>query len=127
MPALTHVVIGTNDLTRARAFYDATLATLGLRRLKDYEGRASMWGAERPEFMVATPANGLPATWSNGGTVSFAAPTHQAVRKFHEIAIENGAVDEGAPGPRTFLPNAYGAYVRDPDGNKICAFCFSES
>lgn len=127
MTALTHVVVGTNDLERARDFYDATLATLGLRRLKDYEGRASMWGAERHEFMVATPANGLPATWSNGGTVSFAAATREAVRSFYETAIEKGAVDEGAPGPRTFLPNAYGAYVRDLDGNKICAFCFSES
>lgn len=126
MSALTHVVVGTNDLVRARAFYDATLSTLGLRRVRDFEGRASMWGDESHDFMVATPANGLPATWANGVTVSFAAGTREAVHEFYETALAHGGRDEGAPGPRSFTPRAYAAYVRDPDGNKICAFCFAE-
>ena len=126
MSALTQVVVGSNDLARARAFYDATLSMLGLRRVRDFD-RASMWGLESHDFMVATPANGLPATWSNGGTVSFAAPTREAVRKFYETALANGGCDEGSPGPRSFTPTAYAAYVRDPDGNKICAFCVAES
>ena len=126
MSALTHVVLGTNDLAQARAFYDRTLSTLGLKRVRDFEDRASMWGAESHDFMVATPANGLPATSANGGTVSFAAATREAVHEFYEAALANGGTDEGPPGPRAFTPTAYGAYVRDPDGNKICAFCLAE-
>ena len=124
MGIFTHVVIGSNDLDRSRKFYDATLATLGIKRVMDLE-TASLWGAEGPEFMVTRPGNGLPATWANGGTISFLAPSRAAVHKFHEIALANGARDEGAPGPRSFTPTAYAAYVRDPDGNKICTYCFA--
>lgn len=124
MGIFTHVVIGSNDLDRSRKFYDATLATLGIKRVMDLEA-ASLWGAEGPEFMVTRPGNGLPATWANGGTISFLAPSRAAVHKFHEVALANGAKDEGAPGPRSFTPTAYAAYVRDADGNKICTYCFA--
>jgi predicted lactoylglutathione lyase len=85
----------------------------------------SIWGADAPEFMVTKPANGQPASYANGGTIGFAAPTRAAVHAFHEAALANGGTDEGAPGPRSFTPTAYGASVRDLDGNKICTYCFA--
>ena len=124
MAIFTHVVIGSNDLERSRKFYDGLLSTVGLKRVMDFES-ASLWGKDGPEFMVTKPGNGLPATYANGGTISFAAPTRAAVHEFHEKALASGGRDEGAPGPRAFTPTAYAAYVRDPDGNKICTYCFA--
>ncbi len=126
MTIFTHVVIGTNDLERARNFYDKVLGTLGVQRVMNLE-RASLWGADVPAFMVTEPGNGLPATYANGGTISFAAPNRAAVHAFHETALKLGALDEGEPGPRSFTPTAYAAYVRDPDGNKICTYCFASA
>ncbi len=123
MAIFTHVVLGTNDLERSRKFYDATLGTVGVKRVMNMEN-ASLWGTEGPEFMVTKPANGQPATHANGGTVSFAAPDRAAVHKFHETALANGGTCEGPPGPRSFPPTAYAAYVRDPDGNKLCTYSF---
>jgi catechol 2,3-dioxygenase-like lactoylglutathione lyase family enzyme len=123
MGIFTHVVLGTNDLERSRKFYDATLAPLGVKRVMNMDN-ASLWGAEGPEFMVTKPGNGRPATHANGGTVSFAAPDRAAVHKFHEMALANGGTCEGPPGPRSFTPTAYAAYVRDPDGNKLCTYSF---
>ncbi len=125
MAIFTHVVVGSNDLERSRKFYDGLLATLGLKRVMNMEA-ASLWGAEGPEFMVTKPGNGQAATHANGGTISFSAPSRTAVHKFHEFALANGGKDEGAPGPRNFTPTAYAAYVRDPDGNKICTYCFAK-
>lgn len=125
MSIFTHVVLGTNDVEKARKFYDNTLGTLGLKRVMDFEDRASLWGKDSPEFMVTKPGNGQPATYANGGTVSFAAPSRAAVHEFHKAALANGGSDEGAPGPRSFTPTAYAAYVRDPDGNKLCTYCFA--
>lgn len=124
MSIFTHVVVGTNDLERARAFYDAVLQTVGVKRVMNLDS-ASLWGSEGPEFMVTRPGNGLPSTYANGGTISFAAPTRDAVRAFHAAALANGAKCEGEPGPRQFTPTSYAAYVRDPDGNKICTYCFA--
>lgn len=124
MAIFTHVVVGTNDLERARAFYDATLATLGSQRIMNLE-KASLWGVDAPEFMVTIPGNGQAATHANGGTIGFAAPSRAAVHDFHRVALANGGTDEGAPGPRAFTPTAYAAYIRDPDGNKLCAYCFA--
>lgn len=124
MAIFTHVVIGSNDLERSRKFYDSVLATLGIKRVMNLDS-ASLWGAEGPEFMVTKPGNGQPATFANGGTISFAASSRAAVREFHKAALALGGKDEGQPGPRSFTPTAYAAYVRDPDGNKICSYCFA--
>ncbi len=123
MSLFTHVVVGTNDVERSRQFYDAVLATLGARRQMDFDG-ASLWGKDAPEFMVTMPANGQPACHANGGTIGFAAPSRAAVHEFHRVALAMGGSDEGAPGPRSFTPSAYAAYVRDPDGNKLTTYCF---
>lgn len=123
MAIFTHVTVGTNDLAKARAFYDAVLAPLGYKRLKDLGDRGSCWGQSAEEFMVLTPADGKPACAANGGTVSFEAPSRAAVAGFHQAALAAGGTDEGAVGPRGFWPNAYAGYVRDLDGNKLAAYC----
>lgn len=125
MSVFTHVVLGTNDLERARKFYDATLATLGHKRIMNMDNKASLWGVDAPAIMVTKPANGLPATYANGGTLGLSAATRAQVDAFHKAGLAAGGMDEGAPGPRAFTPTAYGAYLRDPDGNKICAYCFA--
>jgi catechol 2,3-dioxygenase-like lactoylglutathione lyase family enzyme len=123
MAIFTHVAVGTNDLGKARAFYDAVLAPLGYKRLKDLGDRGSIWGEAAEEFFVLTPADGRDATAANGGTVSFVAPSRAAVAAFHRAALAAGGKDEGAVGPRGFWPNAYAGYVRDLDGNKVAAYC----
>ena len=123
MAIFTHVVLGTNDIEKARKFYDSTLGALGLKRVMNMDN-ASLWGKDGPEFMVTKPANGKPATAANGGTIGFAAPNRAAVHAFHKAALEAGGTDEGAPGPRDFTPTSYAAYVRDPDGNKLTAYTF---
>lgn len=125
MSVFTHVVVGTNDLEKARAFYDATLAPLGMKYLGPMGEHAHMYGVDKPEFMVTRPRNGQPACFANGGTIGFTAPSRAAVDKFHAAALAHGGSDEGQPGPRPFSPTAYGSYVRDPDGNKLTAYCFA--
>ncbi len=126
MAIFTHVVLGTNDLSKTTQFYDAALGTLGVKNLGPLGENAVMYGASEPEFLVTKPADGQPATHANGGTLGFAAPNRDAVHKFHAAGLANGGTDEGEPGPRTFTPTAYTAYLRDPDGNKICTYCFAE-
>ena len=90
MAAFSHVAVGTNDLAKARAFYDSVLAPLGLKRLKDLGDRGSCWGESTEEFLVLTPADGKPACPANGGTVSFEAPSRAAVAAFHKAALAAG-------------------------------------
>jgi len=126
MAIFTHVVVGTNNLKNATKFYDASLGALGIKNLGPLGEHACMYGAEGPEFIVTKPANGKPACHANGGTIGFHAATRQAVHDFHAAGLANGGTDEGQPGPRDFTPTAYAAYLRDPDGNKICTYCFAE-
>jgi catechol 2,3-dioxygenase-like lactoylglutathione lyase family enzyme len=124
MAIFTHVTVGTNNLAKARLFYDGVLAPLGYKRLNDLGENGSIWGESAPEFFVLKPANGNPATIANGGTISFRAPNRAAVAAFHKAALAAGGADEGAVGPRGWAPNAYAGYARDLDGNKIAAYCF---
>ena len=124
MAGFTHITVGTNNLAAARVFYDKTLAAIGWKRLKDLGDNGSIWGPGVPAFFVLKPANGLPATYGNGVTISFEADNREGVRKFHEAALAAGGKDEGAVGPRSFDPNAFGAYARDLDGNKLAVYCF---
>lgn len=126
MAIFTHVVLGANDLEQSTKFYDAALGALGVKNLGPMGDRGMLYGGDAPEFLVARPANGEPATHANGGTVGFHAPSRDAVHKFHEAGLANGGTDEGVPGPRKFSPTAYAAYLRDPAGNKICTYCFAE-
>ncbi len=125
MAIFTHVVLGANDVAKSRKFYDAALGALGINNLGPFGDKAFLYGKDAPEFLITKPANGQPACHANGGTLGFVAPTRDAVHKFHAAGLANGGTDEGQPGPRTFTPTAYAAYLRDPDGNKICAYCFA--
>jgi catechol 2,3-dioxygenase-like lactoylglutathione lyase family enzyme len=124
MAIFTHVVLGANDVAKSSKFFDATLAALGINNLGPFGENGILYGKDSPEFLVTKPANGNPASFANGGTVGFAAPTRAAVHEFHKAGLANGGTCEGLPGPRTFTPTAYAAYLRDPEGNKICAYCF---
>jgi catechol 2,3-dioxygenase-like lactoylglutathione lyase family enzyme len=126
---LSHVTLGSNDMTRAREFYDAVLAPLGYLRLADFGEDGVGYGPrgnpeDRIAFWVLRPFNRERASAGNGWHVAFLAPTRQAVRDFHAKALELGGRDEGTPGLRAdYHPHYYGAYVRDPDGNKLQAVC----
>jgi catechol 2,3-dioxygenase-like lactoylglutathione lyase family enzyme len=124
---LTHVTLGSNDIGRSRAFYDRVMGALGLKRLDGMDGEIhSMWGTDRPSIVIRHPLNGGAATFANGGTVGFAAPDRAAVDAFHAEALANGGSCEGPPGPREAAGGLYGAYVRDPDGNKMCAYSYTQ-
>ena len=125
MSVFTHVTVGTNDLEKARAFYDEVLGKIGLKRLADLGDNGSIWGVDKPAFFVLKPANGQPATVGNGVTVSFSAPNRSAVAAFHEAALAAGGKDEGAVGTRSWAPNAFAAYARDLDGNKLAVYSFT--
>ncbi len=123
-----YAMVGTNDLDCAAAFYDAILAPLGLvrvERVKTYAAYAPETATGAIEFYVTTPFDQRPATYGNGSMIAFAAPTMQALEQFHDVGMQSGGTDEGAPGPREDSSHVCYAYIRDFDGNKICAFCES--
>ena len=124
MSVFTHVTVGTNDLAEARTFYDRVLKEIGLNRVADLDESGSIWGVDKPSFFVLNPANGNPANVGNGVTVSFEAPSRAAVHAFHETALAAGGTCEGQPGSRSWAENAYAAYARDLDGNKLAVYCF---
>ena len=124
MGVFTHNCVGTNDVSRAGQFYDAALAPLGIRRLGTFLDQGLSYGVHAAEFLVLLPQNGAAAAPGNGTTIGFKAPNRAAVDAFHAAGLAAGGTDAGLPGPRKAVPHAYGAYLRDPDGNKICAYCF---
>jgi catechol 2,3-dioxygenase-like lactoylglutathione lyase family enzyme len=119
LPAVSHVSLGTNDYLRAKAFYDAVLATLQIRCVMDFPGGAG-YGRQFPEFWIQAPHDRGRASAGNGVHVCFFASSQEEVRAFHAKAIELGGKDDGAPGPRPeYSRDYYAAFVRDLDGNKI--------
>jgi catechol 2,3-dioxygenase-like lactoylglutathione lyase family enzyme len=120
-----HVSVGTNDVARARAFYDPLMQLIGFRVLKA-SSRSVHYGASDIVFSLETPVDGRPASVGNGVHIAFQAPDRETVRRFHQTAIEAGGTDEGAPGIREqYNANYFGAFVRDPDGNKIEAVTYT--
>jgi catechol 2,3-dioxygenase-like lactoylglutathione lyase family enzyme len=118
----SHVMIGTNDLDKAKSFYDALLGTLGVP-----EGRVDrhriFWRTKTGTFSVTKPINGEAATCANGGTIGFAAASVEAVNAFHTTGLAHGGTTcEEPPGIREGGGvKLHIAYLRDPDGNKLCA------
>ena len=120
-----YVMIGTNDLDQAARFYDVLLDPLGLvqvARVETYAAYAPKAAKDAIEFYVTMPFDQGPATPGNGTMVALAAPTMQALEQFHRLGLQNGGSDEGAPGPREEGSDICYAYIRDPDGSKICAY-----
>lgn len=117
----THTVLGTNDIEKSRAFYTAVMGALGHQAVPLPIG--TVFPSAAGALMIRTPLNGEPHTPSNGFTQGFAAKTFAEVDAFHAAGLANGGTCEGPPGVRENAPGkAYGAYLRDTDGNKICAF-----
>lgn len=121
---LHHVSLGTNDLDRARAFYDPVLAVVGLRFLNAQQ--SLNYGASTFMVSLARPVDGQPATPGNGVHVAFYAGTRAMVEQFYRLALAHGGASDGEPGLRPqYDPNYYAAFVRDPDGNKLEAFTYA--
>lgn len=125
----SHFTLGTNDLPRAETFYSAVMPTLGqtLIEIDHDEGylRTNPSNRRRPSLIVCPPFDGLPATWSNGFHIAFNVAEKETVDRFHAVAVAHGGYDDGAPGIRSiYAPDYYGAYARDPDGNKLQAVCY---
>ena len=119
-----YVTIGTNDMPRALAFWDALLGEVGGRRAIDFGPRGALYAAAPgPMLGVMAPYDGNKATPGNGNMVALAAADHAEVDKLYHKALALGATDEGAPGPRGGEDSDfYAAYFRDLDHNKICAY-----
>ncbi|MGD8861483.1 MAG: VOC family protein [Myxococcales bacterium] len=120
----SHVTLGTNDYPRAERFYDAVMAVLGHPVLFRVDGSVAYGEPTGPKVFIVPPFDGKPAAPGNGVHVAFKVDSRETVDAFHRAALEHGGTDEGAPGLRPhYHPNYYGAYVRDPDGNKLQAVC----
>ena len=117
---LSGVSVGTNDLVAAGKFYDAVLATIGMSCVLSHADERGYAGADgKITLWVIVPFNNKTATYGNGTQLMFYAPDTDAVRAFHAKALQCGGTDEGQPGPRSYHPDYFGAYVRDLDGNKL--------
>lgn len=122
-----YVTLGTNDITKAAEFYDALLAEVGAGRFMEAE-QFIAWSVSptSPALCVIRPFDGNTATVGNGTMVALAVDSNDKVDALHNKALELGAIDEGAPGPRAD-GSFYAGYFRDLDGNKLNAFCFVQA
>lgn len=118
----SHIMIGTNDLDRAKAFYDKLLGTLGIGPAV-VDGHRMFYLSKTGVFAVSKPINGEPACHANGGTIGFAAASKEQADAWHAAGVEAGGTSiEDPPGVREgSVGKMYLAYLRDPDGNKLCA------
>ena len=119
---ISYVTIGTNDLPRATAFYDALLGEMGASRFMQMD-RMIIWGTKpgAPMLAVCTPFDGKAATAGNGTMVAIDAGSREMADKLHARALALGGTDEGPAGPRG--DDFYAGYFRDLDGNKLSVFC----
>ncbi|HEX6859540.1 MAG TPA: VOC family protein [Caulobacteraceae bacterium] len=119
----SHVMIGTNDVDRAKSFYDTVLATLGANP-GFVDGHRVFYMHDGGVLGVTRPIDGKDATHANGGTLGFRCNSPEQAKAFHDAGVAAGGQSiEDAPGWREGnLGKMYLAYVRDPDGNKLCAF-----
>ena len=118
-------MVGTNDLDKAISFYDEVLKSLNLKRVEtdpEYAAYAQMEKSTEIEFYVTKPFNKEKATNGNGTQVSFITESRQMVDQFHEAGLKAGGKSEGSGGERPPNSGVYYSYIRDLDGNKICAF-----
>ena len=124
----SHVFVGVNDFARALTFYQPVLAVLGLeQRFVEPQRPWAGWqlpGQARPLFLIGAPYDAAPAAPGNGNMVAFLAPNRALVDRMHAVALAHGGSDAGVPGLRPqYHAHYYGAYFRDPDGNKLSVAC----
>jgi catechol 2,3-dioxygenase-like lactoylglutathione lyase family enzyme len=124
---LNHIMIGSNDIERSKRFYDAVLGTLGagepIRNIASTGHIRLFYRHDGSSFCLTQPINGEPATVANGSTIGFKCSSPEQLQAFHDAAVANGGTSiEEPPGLRQGAAGAmYLAYVRDPDGHKLCA------
>lgn len=124
---LNHVMVGSNDIERSKRFYDAVLGVLGagepMRHKADSGHTRLFYRHDGSTFSISEPINGEEATPANGGTIGFKCSSPEQVREFHDVAVAHGGQSiENPPGLRDgSMGPLHLAYVRDPDGNKLCA------
>ena len=118
----SHIMVGANDLDKAKKFYDAALGALGVPPAV-VDGHRIFYMTPTGVFSVSKPIDGKPATHANGGTVGFAVESPEQANAWHAAGLANGGVTcEEPPGVREGgMGKMYLAYMRDPDGNKLCA------
>jgi catechol 2,3-dioxygenase-like lactoylglutathione lyase family enzyme len=121
---IAYSTLGVNDMARATAFYDAVFAPLGaVRDTSSPTWTGYVRAGDKGRFFLTRPFNRQAATSGNGVMLAFLAEDRGAIDAFYAAALANGGTDEGPPGVREGMnPVFYAAYVRDPDGNKLCAF-----
>ncbi len=121
-----YAMVGSNDVARATAFYDGLFAAVGAGRLMTFPTGAVAYGIDwaKPMIAVGAPYDGQPATVGNGMMIALVMDDRAKVDALHAKALALGGTDEGAPGVRGEEGSQafYGAYFRDPDGNKLAAF-----
>ena len=125
---ISHVCVGITDFRRALDFYSPLMTSLGhVLRFSEPETAWAAWqpvASARPLFLIGTPYNGQAAVPGNGQMIALLAPSRKVVDDCHAAALAHGGTCEGAPGLRPhYHPDYYGAYFRDPDGNKLCVCC----
>ena len=118
----THVVVGSNDLAKSKKFYDAVFTAIGANSSVDMNGRLA-YPHNGTNFLVTTPLNGEPASYANGGTIGFSMDSPEQAKAWHDAGVAAGGTScEDPPGLRDLgFAKYYLAYLRDPDGNKLCA------
>ena len=124
-----YVMVGTNDLNRSIKFYDELFKVIGLKRTDTDDvcaGYITIGGSGSIEFYITKPFNKEKATVGNCAQVSFLVGSRNIVDKFHEVGLKLGARSEGSGGERPEGSGVYYSYIRDLDGNKICAFTNSK-
>ncbi len=115
-----HICVASNDIEKSKKFYDAIFRTLNLLSEIDHKGRP-YYLKDGQRFVITKPIDGKPATYSNGGTIGFSMNSPQQIDEWHNAGVKNGGISiEDPPGFRKGT-NLYLAYLRDPDGNKLCA------
>jgi predicted lactoylglutathione lyase len=120
-----YVTLGTNDMEKAAKFYDALAKEMGVGRMMDFDQFVA-WGemGGAPGIAATKPFDGQAASVGNGVMVALQAEDTHQVQRLYDLALANGGSDEGAPGPRGD-DGFYAGYFRDPDGNKLNAFCMT--
>ena len=122
---LNHVMVGSNDIERSKRFYDAVLPIVGILPLSEAADGVG-YSCGTFHFSMQVPIDGKPASVGNGSHIAFGVENRGMVDRFYAAALAHGGTSDGAPGLRPeYDGNYYGAFVRDPDGNKIEAVTYS--